>query len=109
MRIFLLAVGTALVLLLVAATAESGTALVAKSNDGLQCQPGSEVALDEMAAELVGAQIAVLASSVQNDGKHRIMQCGSGKGDFNVYEIPANDLKDALALGFEDVTDGFAR
>lgn len=109
MRIFLLAMGIALVLLMVAATAESGVVLVAKPNGGLQCQPGSGIAPDEMAQELTTADVEVWASSVQNDGKNRIMQCGSGKGDFNVYEISADDLEKALALGFVDVTDGFDR
>ena len=96
------------VLLLASATAWSGAMAQAspspvevfKSDGSLQCISRSGIGLDQMAKELTGAGIPVLAMRKANDGLFRIAVCGAGTGSINVFQIDAAALERAKAMGF---------
>lgn len=74
------------------------TLLVAKSDTSLQCEDNSGIALIDMQQQL--GNIMVYSSSKENDGLIRPALCGIDTGNFNVYEIAATDLEQAITLGF---------
>ncbi len=74
---------------------------VAKSDNSRQCE-NNGITLAEMQQEL--GDIRVYAMIKENDGLDRIMSCGADSGTFNVYDIAATDLEQAIALGFFEWT-----
>ena len=72
---------------------------VYKADGSLQCGQGQKTAPQVMAAEL--APIQVYSSETKNDGLMRIQVCGHPTGYCNVFEIPEDDLEQALKLGFK--------
>ena len=72
---------------------------VAKPDGSLQCGKGKQISLTEMSKQLAGIQI--YSEENLNDGLMRIQVCGAPTGQFNVYEIPQEDLKKATGLGFK--------
>jgi hypothetical protein len=77
------------------------TVRVAKSDGSLQCK-NDGVSLADMRQQLVN--IMVYAAVKENDGLIRPAVCGAGTGIFNVYDISAIDLQQALTLGFVEWT-----
>lgn len=71
---------------------------VFKPDGSLQCGQGRAIAVEVMAKELAG--IKIYSQKRLNDGQMRIQVCGSPTGEANVYEIPKENLEDALKKGF---------
>ena len=76
----------------------AGNVEVYKADGSLQCTSG--VALDQMAKELTGAGIAVVAMRKADDGLLHIALCGSATGAINVFTVAVPALDKAKALGF---------
>lgn len=77
------------------------TVRVAKSDDSRQCE-NNGITLAEMQQEL--GDMRVYAMTKEHDGLLRIALCGADTGIFNVYDIAATDLEQAIAVGFFDWT-----
>ena len=75
------------------------TVRVAKSDGGLQCE-NNGITLADMQQQL--GDIGIYAAIKEKDDLIRLTVCGVDAGIFNVYEIAATDLKQALALGFTE-------
>ncbi len=75
------------------------TVMIAKSDESLQCRPGSGWSLSEMArTQLRG--IHILSSSRQHNGQIVKAACNYETGMMNVYEIYSEDMGEALREGF---------
>lgn len=77
----------------------AGRVFVYKYDGSLQCKMGKALSVEAMAKELNGIQI--FSSLKKPDGLMHIQVCGSITGMANVYEISAQNLKKAEALGFK--------
>lgn len=87
-------------------TQPSSFADVYRYDNSLQCQPFDKPAsLAAMRMELIKAGIDVVEANCGNDGMMRIALCDSPTGDLNIYRIHAQNLQDALALGFGDLRE----
>jgi hypothetical protein len=71
-----------------------------KYDGTLQCGLGQEIPLDEMAKELKGSGIEVLASRKGIDGLAHIAVCGASTGAINVFAIRRDVLPAAQKLGY---------
>ena len=67
----------------------------------LQCEPGSGTSLEEMGKTLESAGIEIISSRTGHDGRMYPAVCGAGTGRINIYEINAQQLKQAEALKFK--------
>jgi len=81
--------------------AASDTVRVAKSDESKQCE-NNGVSLADMQQQL--GDIKVYAASKEHDDLTRIALCGADTGMFNVYDIAASDLEQAIAAGFSEWT-----
>jgi hypothetical protein len=90
-----LAIGSAL--------AQSKTVTVYKPDGTRYCQ-GGEIPLDEMAKQLVKAEIEVVSKTKGQDGLVHPQNCGGITGRLNTYDIASEDLEKARALGFKELT-----
>jgi hypothetical protein len=79
--------------------AAAPTVLVYKPDGSLQCGMGKGMAPEEMEKQLSG--IRVLARDKRSDGLMHIQVCGQATGMINVFEIPAESLKEAEGRGFK--------
>lgn len=75
-----------------------------KYDGSVQCEEGG-IPLQEMAAELIAADVKILCAKKRHDGMVRIALCGEPTGNINVFEIAASDLSKAEELGFRPVTE----
>jgi hypothetical protein len=73
---------------------------VFKYDGTLQCGLGQEISLDDMAKELKGSGIEVLASRKGADGLAHIAVCGASTGAINVFTIRRDVLPAAQKLGY---------
>lgn len=73
---------------------------VFKYNGSLQCSQGKRIEPAVMEKDLKG--IRVYKATTENDGKMRILVCGSPTGDVNVFEIDKSNLNQAIDLGFAE-------
>lgn len=78
-------------------TIQPDTVRIAKPDGSLQCE-NNGITLADMQQQLVG--ISVYAAAKESDGLIRPAVCGADTGVFNVYDIAAADLQQALDLGF---------
>lgn len=76
---------------------------VGKSDKAISCAKQRGIDVDDMAKELIGGQVQVLAKKKLHDSKMRIQMCGVDKGDMNGYLISKKDLDKAKELGFSPV------
>jgi hypothetical protein len=76
-----------------------------KADGSLQCEPFDKAqSLTDMRMELVNAGIDVVASSCGYDGLAHATVCGGATGQINIFRIPEQNLVDAEALGFANLT-----
>lgn len=80
-------------------TVEPDTVRVAKPDGSLQCE-NNGVTLVDMQQQL--GNISVYSAVKESDGLIRPAVCGIDTGIFNVYDIAATDLQQALDLGFTE-------
>lgn len=81
--------------------AASETVRVAKSDESKQCE-NNGISLADMQQQL--GDISVYAASKEYDDHLYPMECGGNTGSFNVYDIAASDLEQAIAVGFFEWT-----
>lgn len=82
----------------------TATVEVYKYDGSVQCYGGG-TDLDTMASELTDNNIEVVSSYCDVDGYYHITLCGTNTGHINVYEIYADDLDAAIAIGFNSVDE----
>ena len=80
---------------------ESDRVRVAKSDGSRQCE-NNGITLAEMQQQL--GDISVYAAIKKHDGGLYPAVCGGDTGVFNVYDIAATDLEQAIAAGFFEWT-----
>lgn len=78
----------------------SGPVEVYRPDGSRQCEEGSGVPREAMAAELTAAGVRVLDSRTGTDGLMRIAVCGAPTGTIHIFRIEAAGLATAEALGF---------
>ncbi len=78
---------------------------VTKPDQALSCEPQSGESLTQGSDELKSAKIPILDSQKGSDNKMHIQVCGASKGSMNSYLIPKKNLKDAIALGYQEIVN----
>ncbi len=87
---------------LMAGEEEAATRIIFNYDGSRQCEPGSGIALDTVANQLTEAGVRVISARKGNDGRMHPMVCGGNTGVINIFEIDAQDIDTAKALGFLD-------
>lgn len=70
-----------------------------------QCTPGSGTPAKTMLNQLAARNIPVRAMSCGSDGNMHATVCGAADGSIRIFEIPANGLTAATALGFAPLSE----
>ena len=73
--------------------------IVYKYDGSVQCD-SANIAVEEMAQELINAGIDVICSAKGNDGLIYPTVCGASTGNINFYKIHQVNFDEAEALGF---------
>lgn len=81
------------------------TIRVYRADGSRQCEPDSGAPPTAGQRTLAAAGIPVLGSGCGHDGRVRIALCGVETGLIHLYDIPANRLEEALALGFRPLSE----
>lgn len=86
-----------------AVTTNTGVIKVYKSDGSTQCYDSS-ITLESMRTELIGKGIDVICSQKGNTGLIHPAVCGGETGNINIYSVHAQNLQDAIEIGFSDVS-----
>jgi hypothetical protein len=73
---------------------------VVQSDGSKYCQPGSGVSLQEHEKKLRAGGVTVLESKKLKDHKRHAQVCGGSRGGLNGFQIPEDQVPQALQLGF---------
>lgn len=78
---------------------------VFKSDQSLQCQENSGVALETHQLELENKGIIVSNARKQADGQPHTAVCDAATGMRNVFDVALKDIEQAIALGFSVLSE----
>jgi hypothetical protein len=94
-------IGTTLLVLACGGGDDSQVATVSvfKSLNVLQCTGGGS-AMADLQRQLVGAGVQVIAASCGTDGLAHVAACGVLSGDIGIFDVPAAQQAQAVALSF---------